>query len=102
VASTTAPLQDRPDPYAQITNPLNTGWGSTPPAPPRTPLATNPTPIRRRSPWLRRGVVLLVLAAIAGGLWWQRERVEDVVTDLRDRISEESAGPADLLEPDQG
>lgn len=47
-------------------------------------------------------MALVVLAAIAGGLWWQRERVEDVVTDLRDRISEESTGPADLLEPDQG
>lgn len=100
--STAAPLQDRPDPYAQIANPLNTGWGSTPPAPPTAPTPTNPTPIRRRSPWLRRGIVLLVFAAIAGGLWWQRERVEDVVTDLRDRISEESTGPAEPLEPDQG
>lgn len=65
-------------------------------------MATSPTPIKRRSPWLRRAVVLIVLAALAGGLWWQRERVEDIVTDLRDRISEEATGPADLLEPDQG
>jgi hypothetical protein len=40
-----------------------------------------------------------VVAAIVGGLWWQRDRVEDVVTDLRDRISEEAAPTAPTPSP---
>lgn len=85
-------ISARPDPYAQITNPLHTGWGTTPPpttAPTVqavTPTAT-PTRPRRR----RLIVTVVVLALLVGGLLWQRDRVGDLVDDIRARISGDSA-----------
>lgn len=77
----TAPLAARPDPYSQIANPLHTGWGT---AHANTPeLAPAQIKVRKhRSPWIRRAVALLILALIAGVLWWQRAPLEDKVNDL--------------------
>ncbi len=79
--SSVPPPAARPDPYAQIANPLHTGWGTTPAAAPEPP-PTQLTVRRRRSPWLRRGVLLLVVALLGIGLWSQRDKIEDAVDDL--------------------
>lgn len=75
------PPAARPDPYTQIANPLHTGWGTTPVAAPEPP-PTQLTVRRRRSPWLRRGILLLVVALLGVGLWSQRDKIEDAVDDL--------------------
>lgn len=100
-------ISARPDPYAQITNPLHTGWGTTPPptAAPTvhsvTPVAT-PTRPRRR----RLIVTVVVLALLVGGLLWQRDRVSDLVDDISARISGDSAAalivPAPVGTEDDG
>jgi hypothetical protein len=36
-------------------------------------------------------VLLVALAVVAVGLWWQRDTIGDVVSDLRGQDSEESA-----------
>ncbi len=90
------PPAPRPDPYTQIANPLNTGWGTTPVAAPEPPPAQL-TVRRKRSPWLRRGVMLVVIAALAAVLWSQRERVENTVNDLTDSTE----GSVALIPTDQ-
>lgn len=85
----------RPDPYAQISNPLHTGWGTAAPAAPPLVHMTPPSPAstQRRSPWVRRTIVVLVLALIAGALWWQRDRIGDAIDDLR---GDEGAAAVDV------
>ena len=85
----------RPDPYAQISNPLHTGWGTAAPAAPPLVHMTPPSAAstQRRSPWVRRTIVVLVLALIAGALWWQRDRIGDAIDDLR---GDEGAAAVDV------
>jgi hypothetical protein len=90
-------LPDRPDPYAQIANPLHTGWGETPPITPPTaspPETTAPASPGPRARWVRRAALVALLALLAGGIAWQRDRIGDLVQDLGDRIDGEGAAPA--------
>lgn len=105
-------LSSRPDPYSQIHNPLNVGWGTTP-APGPTPEVTPPTvalptPVRTRSGWVRRLLPVLVLVALAALAWWQRDWISDTVDGVLDDSSEQGAapsatpasnGPAALVDP---
>ena len=89
------PLAPRPDPYAQISNPLHTAWGQAPPTPAVHHLPP-PTPVthRRGSKWLGRLAKLLVLALLAGGIWWQRDWLGDQVDSLYERINGDDTSSA--------
>jgi hypothetical protein len=105
-------LSSRPDPYSQIHNPLNVGWGTTP-APGPTPEVTPPTvalpaQVRTRSGWVRRLLPVLVLLALVALAWWQRDWISDTVDGVLDDSSEQGAapsatpvsnGPAALVDP---
>lgn len=85
-------LSPRPDPYAQINNPLHTDWGHAPTqSPPVITPPPPPTPPGRRTPWTRRLVAVVALALLAAGLWLERDRISDLAHDLGERISGESA-----------
>ncbi len=86
------PLSNRPDPYAQITNPLHTEWGKPSPTPIHHVIpAPAPVTFRRRSRWVRRFVTLLVLALMGAAIWWQRAWLGDTVQSLYDRINGEDS-----------
>ena len=92
-ATSAPPPTSRPDPYTQIANPLHTGWGTTPVAAPEPP-PTQLTIKRKRSPWLRRGILLLVMALLGVGLWSQRDRIEEKVDDLTNDTESSLVSPS--------
>jgi hypothetical protein len=51
---------------------------------------------RAAGPWRRRLVLLLVLGALAGTAWWQRDTLADTYDDVVERI--EGAAPASGLD----
>jgi hypothetical protein len=47
-------------------------------------------------------VTVVVLALLAGGVWWQRERIGDLVDRARGELTEEgAAAPPDPTSPEQ-
>ncbi len=103
-AAAAASLPHRPDPYAQIGNPLHDTWASQP-----DPVAaTKDLTVRRNrtgSPWFARSLKLVVIVALAGGAWIAREPIGDAASAAWDRINEiagddppADAAPADGLD----
>ena len=102
------PAPVRPHPRPGFPAAPAPGWSAahqtplSPPAPATTaraaaaPATARPAPTTSWSMtparWVRLAAVLLVaLVVVAVGLWWQRDTIGDVVSDLRGLNSEESA-----------
>lgn len=82
----------RPDPYSQISNPLHTDWDPRAPRVATTDDVSYTVQSRRvRSPWIRRVVIMVLLAALGAGTWLARDQISSAYDDLSDRISSDEA-----------